>query len=84
MIHLFVEFFIDDDVFYAHTIYPTRNIHNIMHEHLFTTHSAYFNKKFFPTWHCIVGRNFAANITHETKNYHYFYLGQMGFLLWKA
>lgn len=46
--------------------------------------SAHFNKKFHPTWHCIVGRNFAANVTHETKNFTYFYLGQTGFLLWKS
>ncbi|KAB0388765.1 hypothetical protein E2I00_007047 [Balaenoptera physalus] len=35
-----------------------------------------FDKKYNPTWHCIVGRNFGNYVTHETKNFIYFYLGQ--------
>jgi len=34
-----------------------------------------FDKKFNPTWHCIVGRNFGSYVTHETKHFIYFYLG---------
>merc|ERR1712093_882301 len=30
-----------------------------------------------PTWHCIVGRNFGSYVTHETKHFIYFYLGQV-------
>jgi dynein light chain LC8-type len=26
-----------------------------------------FDKKFQPTWHCIVGKNFGSYVTHETK-----------------
>ena len=26
-----------------------------------------FDKKYNPTWHCIVGRNFGSYVTHETK-----------------
>ena len=40
-----------------------------------------FDKKYNPTWHCIVGRNFGSYVTHETKNFIYFYLGQVG---WRA
>uniref|UniRef100_A0A1I8IGQ7 BHLH domain-containing protein n=1 Tax=Macrostomum lignano TaxID=282301 RepID=A0A1I8IGQ7_9PLAT len=36
-----------------------------------------FDKKYNPTWHCIVGRNFGSYVTHETKHFIYFYLGQM-------
>ncbi|CDW72784.1 UNKNOWN [Stylonychia lemnae] len=36
-----------------------------------------FDKKYNPTWHCIVGRNFGSYITHETKHFIYFYLGQV-------
>ena len=34
-----------------------------------------FDKKYNPTWHCIVGRNFGSYVTHETKNFIYFYMG---------
>ncbi|MED6274551.1 Dynein light chain 2, cytoplasmic [Characodon lateralis] len=33
-----------------------------------------FDKKYNPTWHCIVGRNFGSYVTHETKHFIYFYL----------
>ena len=48
-----------------------------------------FDKKYNPTWHCVVGRNFGSyatcllnspsrvswKVTHETKHFIYFYLG---------
>ena len=37
-----------------------------------------FDKKYNPTWHCVVGRNFGSHVTHETKHFIYFYLGQVG------
>ncbi|CAK0865664.1 unnamed protein product, partial [Prorocentrum cordatum] len=37
-----------------------------------------FDKKYNPTWHAIVGRNFGSYVTHETKHFIYFYLGQAG------
>ncbi|KAH8059201.1 hypothetical protein JL722_5756 [Aureococcus anophagefferens] len=40
-----------------------------------------FDKKYNPTWHCIVGRNFGSYVTHETKHFIYFYLGQVAILL---
>jgi dynein light chain LC8-type len=43
-----------------------------------------FDKKYSPTWHCIVGRNFGSYVTHETKNFIYFYLGQVAILLFKS
>ena len=82
-----------------------------------------FDKKYNPTWHCIVGRNFGsctrprppppperpccryaqrsgclplaahpaarccrrlADVTHETKHFIYFYLGQVAILLFKS
>lgn len=30
-----------------------------------------FDKKYHPTWHCIVGRNFGSYVTHETKHFIY-------------
>ncbi|XP_019827508.2 dynein light chain 1, cytoplasmic-like [Bos indicus] len=41
-----------------------------------------FNKKYNPTWRCIVGRNFGSYVTRETK--HFIYLGQVAILLFKS
>ena len=30
-----------------------------------------FDKKYNPTWHCIVGRNFGSYVTHETRYHHH-------------
>uniref|UniRef100_A0A8C6A1S2 Dynein light chain n=1 Tax=Marmota marmota marmota TaxID=9994 RepID=A0A8C6A1S2_MARMA len=43
-----------------------------------------FDKKYHPTWNCIVGRNFNSYVTHETKHFIYFYLGQVAILLFKS
>ncbi|XP_065765722.1 dynein light chain 1, cytoplasmic-like [Muntiacus reevesi] len=47
-------------------------------------HIKEFDKKYNPTWHCIVGRNFGSYVTHETKHLIYFYLGQVADLLFKS
>jgi dynein light chain LC8-type len=43
-----------------------------------------FDKKYDPTWHCIVGRSFGSYVTHESRNFILFYLNQFGILLLKA
>ncbi len=43
-----------------------------------------FERKYKGLWHCIVGKNFGSYVTHETKAYIYFYVGQMAVLLWKS
>ncbi|XP_006874458.1 PREDICTED: dynein light chain 1, cytoplasmic-like [Chrysochloris asiatica] len=43
-----------------------------------------FDKKYNPTLHCIVRRNFGSYVKHETKHFIYFYLGQVTILLFKA
>ncbi|KAG0263582.1 MAG: dynein light chain [Linnemannia gamsii] len=43
-----------------------------------------FDRKYGLTWHCIVGRNFGSFVTHETKHFIYFYLGQIAVLLYKS
>ncbi|KAL3314540.1 Dynein light chain 2, cytoplasmic [Cichlidogyrus casuarinus] len=43
-----------------------------------------FDRKYNPTWHCIVGRNFGSYVTHETKHFIYFYMGQVAILLFKS
>ncbi|XP_024617995.1 dynein light chain 1, cytoplasmic-like [Neophocaena asiaeorientalis asiaeorientalis] len=43
-----------------------------------------FDKKYNPTWHCIVGRSFGSYVTRETKHFIYFYLSQVAVLLFKS
>lgn len=43
-----------------------------------------FDRKYTPTWHCFVGRNFGSFVTHETHHYIYFYLGQIGVMIFKS
>ncbi len=43
-----------------------------------------FDKKYNPTWHCIVGRSFGSYVTHESKHFIYFYVGQLAILLFKS
>ena len=57
----------------------------------FNTHremAEYLKKKFDeedgPTWNCIVGHNFAANVRHISEKFCYLYIDQLGFLLFKA
>lgn len=43
-----------------------------------------FEEMYDPTWHCIVGRHFGSYVTHEKSRYCYFYVGQMGVMLFKT
>ena len=43
-----------------------------------------FDGKYGVDWHCIVGRNFGSYVTHETKCFVYFYMGQVAILLFKS
>ncbi|KAI7826433.1 dynein light chain LC6, flagellar outer arm-like protein [Kickxella alabastrina] len=42
------------------------------------------DKKFGPTWHVVVGRNFGSYVTHETGYFIYFYYGHLAVLLFKS
>jgi len=43
-----------------------------------------FDRKYGPTWHVVVGKNFGSYVTHETKHFIYFYIGPLAFLIWKS
>ncbi|XP_043824708.1 dynein light chain 1, cytoplasmic-like [Dromiciops gliroides] len=43
-----------------------------------------FDKKYNPTWHCIMGRNLGSYRTNETKHFIYFCLGQVAILLFES
>jgi len=44
---------------------------------------AYFDKKYAPNWHCVVGKSFASYVTYSSKHYIFFYIAQMAILLYK-
>mmetsp|Transcript_6405 Transcript_6405/g.12751 ORF Transcript_6405/g.12751 Transcript_6405/m.12751 type:complete len:91 (-) Transcript_6405:94-366(-) len=43
-----------------------------------------FDQRYGPNWHCIVGRNYVAKVTHETKSFAYFCHGPSALLLFKS
>ncbi|CAH8560764.1 unnamed protein product [Schistosoma rodhaini] len=44
----------------------------------------YFNLKYGRTWHCIVGKQFGSDVSHEEQGFVYFFLGDRSFLLFKS
>ena len=45
---------------------------------------AFFDKKYGPTWHCFVGSDFRAFVTHESKHFIFFYVGKIAICLYKC
>ena len=43
-----------------------------------------FDANWGPNWHVVIGRNFGSFVTHETKNFVFFYLGDKAVMLFKA
>ena len=43
-----------------------------------------FDRRYQPTWHCVVGKNFGGYVTHELTNYIYFYLDEICVMLWRS
>jgi dynein light chain LC8-type len=44
----------------------------------------HFDNKYGPCWHCIVGSDFRAFVTHEAKNFIFFYVGKTAICLYKS
>lgn len=43
----------------------------------------FFDKKYSPNWHCVVGKHFASYVTYQSKNYIFCNIGQVAVLLYK-
>lgn len=43
-----------------------------------------FDKRYGPTWHCIVGKHFGSFVTHEARNYVYYSINDKDVLLFKS
>jgi dynein light chain LC8-type len=42
------------------------------------------DKRFSLSWHVVVGSNFGSFVSHEEKTFCHYYLGDMGFLVFKT
>jgi len=42
------------------------------------------DRHYMPTWHVAVGRGFGGCASHEERRFIYFYIGQMGFMVFKT
>jgi dynein light chain LC8-type len=42
------------------------------------------DRKYGSVWHVIVGRDFASYVSHDDRNFLYFFVGTCGFLLWRT
>lgn len=67
--------------FKAHQGIPCRSGMSSSAHYFFQT---YFDQKYGPTWHCIVGSDFRAFVTHEAKHFIFFYIGKTAICLYKA
>ena len=57
---------------------------NDVQEKVISTHlKDFFDRKYSPNWHCVVGKHFASFVTYTSKHYIFFYVGQMAILLYK-
>ena len=43
-----------------------------------------FDKRYQPTWHCIVGRHFGSYVSHEMQGFIYFYIDKLAVLLFRS
>ena len=43
----------------------------------------FFDTKYKPNWHCVVGKNFYSSFSHEENTYIFFSVGQISVLLYK-
>lgn len=57
-----------------------KDLHNLMARVL----KKEFDLAYGGVWHCIVGRNFGSLVTHTSRTFIYFYIGQVAVLMFKA
>mmetsp|Transcript_27777 Transcript_27777/g.36408 ORF Transcript_27777/g.36408 Transcript_27777/m.36408 type:complete len:103 (+) Transcript_27777:68-376(+) len=43
-----------------------------------------FDERWEPHWHVVIGRNFGSFVTHETRGFLFFYLGDKAVMVFKA
>eukprot|EP01060_Flectonema_neradi_P032261 TRINITY_DN5098_c6_g1_i1.p1 TRINITY_DN5098_c6_g1~~TRINITY_DN5098_c6_g1_i1.p1 ORF type:complete len:109 (+),score=24.23 TRINITY_DN5098_c6_g1_i1:44-370(+) len=43
-----------------------------------------FDAKYNSKWHVVVGRDFGSYVTHEVKDFTYFFIDELAFLVWRT
>jgi dynein light chain LC8-type len=43
-----------------------------------------FDQRWSPHWHVVIGRNFGSYVTHETRNFIFFYLDDKAVMMYKV
>ncbi len=43
----------------------------------------HFDRTHMPSWHCVVGKNFGAHLTYESRHYVSFLIGEHTFVIYK-
>ena len=43
----------------------------------------FFDNKYSPNWHCVVGKSFHSQVSYQTKHFIFFYVKQIAVLLYK-
>ena len=43
----------------------------------------YFDEKYLPNWHCIIGKNFQVSFSHEENTFIQFKVGKITVVLFK-
>ncbi|KAG5188172.1 dynein light chain type 1-domain-containing protein [Tribonema minus] len=44
----------------------------------------HLDEQWDPHWHVVIGRNFGSFVTHETRMFLYFYIGDKAVMMYKA
>lgn len=43
-----------------------------------------FDRRYGSSWHCVVGRSFGSFVSHDSRSFLYFYIGDIAVLLFKS
>lgn len=68
----------------AHLIELFQANANAIEKDLATDMKKYFDQKYGPTWHCIVGKRFGCSIAYDTQFLLFFQADQYNVLLFKS
>lgn len=63
---------------------PSRSRYVLPNKEMDWPSQTFFDQKYGPTWHCIVGSDFRAFVTHDHKHFIFFYVGKTAICLFKA
>ncbi|KAL4428776.1 hypothetical protein ABPG74_001290 [Tetrahymena malaccensis] len=59
-------------------------VENYKFENKISSHiKKFFDEKYGPNWHCVVGKHFNAYVSYDSKNFIFFYEGQLAILLYR-